>query len=84
MSRLLRIGQKVIHIPSVAQVFVGQNYNNQSVMTIRYHNEYVEKIEYPLGKWADCDKDHQRMEKCMKTVADVLSVIPEKEPEQMK
>lgn len=77
MSRFLRIGTKVIHIPSVAQVFVGQNTHSQSVMTICYHNERIEKIEYPLGKWADCDKDHERMEKCMKAVADVLSVIPE-------
>jgi len=57
MSRFLRIGQKVIHIPSVAQVFVGQNHNSQSVITIRYHNEKTEAIEYPTGKWADCDKD---------------------------
>lgn len=84
MSRLLRIGQKVIHIPSVAQVFVGQNHNNQSVMTIMYHNNKVERIEYPLAQWADCDKDHERMEKCMKAVADVLSVIPEHESKQMK
>jgi len=79
MSRLLRIGQKVIHVPSVMQIFVGQNYNCNSVMTICYHNERIEKIEYPLGKWADCDKDHERMEKCMKAVADVLSVLPEHE-----
>jgi len=66
------------------QVFVGQNHNCNSVITIRYHNEKTEAIEYPQGKWADCDKDVERLKKCMKAVDDVLSVLPEKEPEQMK
>lgn len=81
MSRFLHIGAKVIHVPSVMQIFVGQNYNCNSVITIRYHNEKTEAIEYPPGKWADCDKDVERLKKCMTAVADVLSVIPEKEPE---
>jgi hypothetical protein len=53
-------------------------------MTIMYHNNKVERIEYPLAQWTECDKDRIRIEKSIKAVADVLSVIPEKEPEQMK
>ena len=84
MSRFLLIRKTRIHIPSVDQVFVGQDWENKSVMTIMYHNNKVERIEYPLAQWTECDKDRVRIEKSIKAVADVLSVIPEKEPEQMK
>ena len=66
MSRLIRIGQKMVEISGLYGIWVGPDHLCQSRITLFYLNRPTEQITYEYGKWAECDKDVKILEEAKK------------------
>lgn len=84
MPHFLRVRDVLVHIPSVAQVFVGQDHISRSVITIFYHNRDSHRLEYAYGAWAEARKDEERLKASVEEVKNALSTIPEYERDAAK
>jgi hypothetical protein len=84
MPHFLRVRDVLVHIPSVAQVFVGQDHISRSVITIFYQNRDSHRLEYAYGAWAEARKDEERLKAAVEEVKNALSTIPEYERDAAK
>ena len=84
MPHFLRVRDVLVHIPSVAQVFAGQDHISRSVITIFYHNRDSHRLEYAYGTWAEASKDEERLKAAVEEVKNALSTIPEYERDAAK
>jgi len=66
MSRLVRIGQRMVEISGLHGIWVGPDHLCRSKMTLFYLNRPTEEITYDYGKWADCDRDAKILEDAKK------------------
>jgi hypothetical protein len=79
MSRLVRIGQRMVELSGLQGIWVGPDHLCRSKMTLFYLNRPTEEITYEYGKWDECDKDAKILEdakkefKKLKTADPVLS-----------
>ena len=62
MSRLVRIGQRMIEIAGLHGIWVGPDHLSRSRITLFYLNRPTEQITYEYGKWEECDKDAKILE----------------------
>ena len=51
MSRLVRIGQRMIEIAGLHGIWVGPDHLSRSRITLFYLNRPTEQITYEYGKW---------------------------------
>ena len=75
MSRFLRVGKKVIHIPSLANVHIGTNCFGIPFLSIYYHNQKLETIAYRRSEWEMCEADFIRIKNAMKEVEKILGTL---------
>ena len=76
MPHFLRVRDVLVHIPSLANVFVGQDHISRSVITIFYNDRGDKRIEYPYGAWDEARKDEERLKAAMEEIKNALSTIP--------
>ena len=63
MSRLVRIGQRMVEIAGLHGIWVGPDHLHGSRITLFYlNNRPTEQITYECGKWEECDKDAKILE----------------------
>jgi len=66
MSRLVRIGERMIEIAGLHGVWVGPDHLSRSRITLFYLNRPTEQITYDLDKHVECDKDAKILEEAKK------------------
>jgi hypothetical protein len=66
MSRLVRIGQRMVELSGLQGIWVGPDHLCRSKMTLFYLNRPTEEITYEYGKWDECDKDAKILEDAKK------------------
>jgi hypothetical protein len=76
MTRFVRIGQTVIHVPSLANVSMSTDCYGRPYLTFYYHNQHNQTITYGWGKWAECEKDMLRVKGSMMEIEKALSTVP--------
>ncbi len=76
MPRFVRIGNEVIHIPSLANVSMGTNCWGAPFLCFYYHNQKNQTMSYGFGKWPACEADLIRVKTAMIEIEKVVGVIP--------
>lgn len=66
MSRLVRIGQRMVELSGLQGIWVGPDHLCRSKMTLFYLNRPTEEITYEYGKWDECDRDAKILEDAKK------------------
>ena len=67
MSRLVRIGQRMVEIAGLHGIWVGPDHLHGSRITLFYlNNRPTEQITYECGKWEECNKDAKILEEAKK------------------
>jgi len=66
MSRLVRIGQRMVEISGLHGVWVGPDHLCRSKITLFYLNRPTEVITYELDKHVECAKDAKILEDAKK------------------
>ena len=66
MSRLVRIGERMIEIAGLHGVWVGPDHLCRSRITLFYLNRPTEQITYEYDKHVECDKDAKILEEAKK------------------
>jgi hypothetical protein len=66
MSRLVRIGQRMIEISGLHGVWVGPDHLSRSRITLFYLNRPTEVITYELDKHVECARDAKILEDAKK------------------
>lgn len=76
MPRFVRIGNEVIHIPSLANVSMSTTCLGAPFLCFYYHNQKNQTMSYGFGKWAACEADLIRVKTAMIEIEKVVGVIP--------
>lgn len=76
MSRFLRLGKRVIHVPSLANVHIGTNCFGIPFLSIYYHNQKLDSIAYGRNQWDMCEADFIRIKTAMKEIEKILGPLP--------
>ena len=66
MSRLVRIGERMIEIAGLHGIWVGPDHLSRSRITLFYLNRPTEQITYDYDKHVECDKDAKILEEAKK------------------
>ena len=69
MSRLVRIGEKMVELSGLHSIWLGVCHLGGSRITLFYPNRpnnHSETIEYGYGKWAQAEKDKKILEESLK------------------
>ena len=66
MSRLVRIGKRMIELSGLDQVWLGVDHLTNSKITLYYPKAPTQTIEYGCGEWAQAEKDKKTLEESMK------------------
>jgi len=66
MSRLVRIGQRMVEISGLHGIWVGPDHLCRSKITLFYLNRPTEVITYELDKHVECAKDAKILEDAKK------------------
>jgi len=65
MSRLVRIGKRMIELSGLDQVWLGQDHLTNSKITLFYPKGPAQTIQYGCGEWAQAEKDKKTLEEAM-------------------
>jgi hypothetical protein len=76
MSRLVRIGQRMVELSGLQGIWVGPDHLCRSKMTLFYLNRPTEEITYEYGKWAECDRDAKILEDAKKEFKKLKTADP--------
>ena len=76
MSRLVRIGQRMVELSGLQGIWVGPDHLCRSKMTLFYINRPTEEITYEYGKWDECDKDAKILEDAKKEFKKLKTADP--------
>lgn len=80
MPRFLRLGNEMIHVPSLSSATIGTNCFGRPLITLSYHaTKSILYVRY--GTWESCQKDFNRIKNALNEVEDLLNKIPLTEPE---
>ena len=58
MSRFVRIGNNVVHIPSLANVSISTTCTGAPYLCLYYHNQTHKTINYGWSNYDECEKDN--------------------------
>ena len=62
MSRVVRIGQKMVELSGLHGIWLGVDHTACSRITLFYRNRPTETINYAYGQWAEAEKDKKILE----------------------
>jgi hypothetical protein len=66
MSRVVRIGKRMIELSGLDQVWLGVDHLTNSRITLFYPKAPTQTIEYGCGEWAQAEKDKTILNDAMK------------------
>ena len=66
MSRVVRIGKRMIELSGLDQVWLGVDHLTNSRITLYYPKGPTQTIEYGCGEWAQAEKDKTILNDAMK------------------
>jgi hypothetical protein len=73
MSRLVRIGEKMVELSGLRSIWLGTCHLGGSRITLFYPNRpsgnNTDTIEYDYGKWAQAEKDKKVLEEALKELS---------------
>lgn len=81
MSRFLRIGSSVVHVPSLANVSMTTNCMGSPRLCLYYHTQKTEILI--CGTYEETEKQMMRIKTAMKAIEMALDGIPLVEPEHV-
>ena len=81
MSRFLRIGSSVVHVPSLANVSMTTTCVGSPRLCLYYHTQKTQILH--CGNYEETEKQMMRIKTAMKTIETALEGIPLVEPEQV-
>ena len=74
MPRFLRLGNQMIHIPSVSSVTIGTTCLGRPLLRLSYHiTKKVESVYYK--NWEECQRDFNRIKTALTEVESLLEKI---------
>lgn len=76
MTRFIRIGKSMIHVPSVANVTMASNCMGKPSLSIFFHQQVQQEITYSWSQWENCEADLVRIKKALREVELALEKIP--------
>jgi hypothetical protein len=76
MPRFVRIGNEVIHIPSLANVSMGTTCLGAPFLCFYYHNQKNQNMSYGFGKWSVCEADLIRIKTAMIEIEKIVQTVP--------
>ncbi len=80
MPRFLRLGNEMIHVPSLSSATIGTNCFGRPLITLSYHaTKNILYVRY--STWDSCQKDFNRIKNALNEVEDLLNKVPLTEPE---
>ena len=83
MPRFLRIGNTMLHVPSLSSVTINTNCIGKPFIAVSYHT--TKNILYlNYRNWEECQKDFNRVKTAMAEVEHLLDTILLTEPETPK
>jgi hypothetical protein len=69
MSRLVRIGEKMVELSGLRSIWLGADHLCRSRITLFYpnrpSNKDTETIQYEYGNWAQAEKDKKVLEEAV-------------------
>ena len=77
MSRVVRIGQKMVELSGLHGIWVGPDHLCRSRMTLFYLNRPTETITYELDKHTECARDAKILEDAKKEFKDPVTKASE-------
>ena len=81
MSRFLRIGSSVVHVPSLANVSMTTNCMGSPRLCLYYHTQKTQVMK--CGNYEETERQMMRIKTAMKAIEVALEGIPLVEPEQV-
>ena len=83
MPRFLRLGNRMIHVPSVTSVTIGTSCFGRPTITIAFHaTKDILHVSY--SNWDECQKEFTNIKNALTEVESILEKIPLTESEQKK
>lgn len=80
MPRFLRIGNEMIHVPSLSSTTIGTSCFGQPLLTLSFHaTKSVVRVRY--RNWDACQHDFNRIKDALNEVEGLLNKVPLTEPE---
>jgi hypothetical protein len=76
MSRFVRIGNNVVHIPSLANVSISTTCTGAPYLCLYYHNQTHKTINYGWSNYDECEKDMMKIKSAMTVIEKALDAIP--------
>lgn len=79
MPRFLRIGDSVVHVPSISNVSMAANCFGRPYLEICYHTSSKSSVHYFVN-WSDCEAMFNYVKKAMKEIDTLLADVPLTDP----
>lgn len=80
MPRFLRLGNEMIHVPSLSSATIGTNCFGRPSITLSYHaKKSILYVRYTT--WDSCQKDFNRIKNALNEVEGLLNTVPLTEPD---
>ena len=76
MTRFIRIGKTIVHIPSLANVTMDTSCWGSPQLNLYYHVQAHKTISYSWGSWEACEKDLIRVKQAMVLSEKALETMP--------
>ena len=76
MTRFIRIGKTIVHIPSLANVTMDTSCFGAPQLNLYYHVQAHKTISYGWGSWETCEKDLIRVKQAMVLSEKALENMP--------
>jgi len=76
MTRFIRIGKSMIHVPSVANVTMASNCMGKPCLSIFFHQQVQQEITYSWSQWEECQVDLVRIKTALREIELALEKIP--------
>ena len=77
MSRVVRIGKRMIELSGLDQVWLGVDHLTNSRITLYYPKGPTQTIEYGCGEWAQAEKDKNILTEAKKEFDKMLETSPD-------
>ena len=76
MYQVLRIRNTLVHVPSVASIYLRKSIMGRPLLTIQQHNGWSNDIKYGWTMWHSALSDYQTIQRSMLTCQEALKSVP--------
>ena len=76
MARFVRIGNNVVHIPSLANVSITTTCLGRPALCFYFHNQTHQQVSGIWASYEDCERDLIRVKSAMMEIEKALIAVP--------